>query len=171
MAILYTHTKWTGLGIIIMDDSGIPSLLSLPFLGLFDKNNVIYQTTRKYILSNWNPYYFTGTAGKGIGGPHEGLGYIWPMALIVQAITSIDDNEIVECLNTIKNSALTGEKNKPGQGYGFIHESFWKDNVSQFTRPWFAWANSLFGHLILTLAKERPHLIFDPQNYYIFPFN
>ena len=41
-----------------------------------------------------------------------------------------------------------------------MHESFWKDDAALFTRPWFAWANSLFGELILKLARERQHLIF-----------
>jgi len=146
-----------------MDDSGIPSLLSLPFLGVVEKNNAIYQATRKYVLSDSNPYFFSGQVGKGIGGPHEGLGFIWPMALIVQAITTNDDKEIIECLRVIKASALCGSTTKPGQGYGFIHESFWQDDVKVFTRPWFSWANSLFGHLILTLAKEKPNIIFKNE--------
>lgn len=41
-----------------------------------------------------------------------------------------------------------------------MHESYWKDDYAQFTRPWFAWANALFGELILKVARERPHLIF-----------
>lgn len=41
-----------------------------------------------------------------------------------------------------------------------MHESFWKDDASRFTRTWFAWANSLFGELILDIAKRFPHLIF-----------
>ena len=32
-------------------------------------------------------------------------------------------------------------------------------DASTFTRPWFAWANSLFGELIVKLSRERPHLI------------
>lgn len=35
-----------------------------------------------------------------------------------------------------------------------MHESFHKDDPSKFTRPWFAWANTLFGELILRLADE-----------------
>ena len=41
-----------------------------------------------------------------------------------------------------------------------MHESFNKDDAGDFTRPWFAWANSLFGELILTLADTKPHLVF-----------
>ena len=43
------------------------------------------------------------------------------------------------------------------------HESFHADNAGTYTRPWFAWANSLFGELILQLAEERPHLLGMPR--------
>jgi meiotically up-regulated gene 157 (Mug157) protein len=37
---------------------------------------------------------------------------------------------------------------------GFMHESFHKDDPTKFTRSWFAWANTLFGELIVKLEKE-----------------
>ena len=77
---------------------------------------------------------------------------IWPLGLITQALTSTDDNEILNILQILKST--TG-------GTGLMHESFNKDDPSCFTRPWFAWANSLFGELILNLAEGRPHLIFS----------
>jgi hypothetical protein len=40
-----------------------------------------------------------------------------------------------------------------------MHESFDDSAPSKFTRPWFAWANTLFGELILNLAKNRPALL------------
>jgi len=135
----------------LMDDANIPSLLSLPYLGYCDKKDPLYLNTRKFLLSQNNPYYYAGTAAKGIGGPHVGYGYIWPLSLIMQAQTSTDDNEILQCLEWLKISSA---------GTGFMHESFWKDNSENFTRSWFAWANTQFGHLILTLAAERPYLIF-----------
>lgn len=143
-----------------MDDANIPGLLSLPYLGYIAKDDPLYLRTRKHILSFDNPYFSSGKAGKGVGGPHEGLQYIWPMSITIQALTSTDDNEILSCLDTLKSVAWYGSKSTPGQGYGFMHESFNKDNANDFTRPWFAWANSLFGELILTLAKEKPYLIF-----------
>jgi meiotically up-regulated gene 157 (Mug157) protein len=40
-----------------------------------------------------------------------------------------------------------------------MHESFNMDDANTFTRPWFAWANSMFASLVLKLSKERPHLV------------
>jgi hypothetical protein len=56
-----------------MDDANIPSLLSLPYLGWISEYDVVYQRTRKYLLSKWNPYYFQGSAARGIGSPHTGI--------------------------------------------------------------------------------------------------
>jgi meiotically up-regulated gene 157 (Mug157) protein len=38
-------------------------------------------------------------------------------------------------------------------GTNFMHESFQPDDPAQFTRSWFAWANSLFGEFILKRLK------------------
>jgi uncharacterized protein len=40
-----------------------------------------------------------------------------------------------------------------------MHESFWKDDPSRYTRSWFAWAHTLFGELILHLAVENPAVL------------
>ena len=77
-----------------MDDANIPSLLSLPFLGYMDNTHPIYHDTRAYVLSSRNPYYYAGTQGEGIGGPHVGNNYAWPMAIVVRAMTSSDDDEV-----------------------------------------------------------------------------
>jgi len=74
-----------------MDDANVPSLLALPLLKFLDNRNFIYLNTRKLVLSENNPYFFKGKAGEGIGGPHVGDGYIWPMSIITRAITSNDD--------------------------------------------------------------------------------
>ena len=47
-------------------------------------------------------------------------------------------------------------------GTGFMHESFHKDDPFDFTRSWFAWANTLFGELIVTLHDERRRLLTTP---------
>lgn len=40
-----------------------------------------------------------------------------------------------------------------------MHESFNCDDSSDYTRKWFAWANTLFGELIITLLNEYPELL------------
>lgn len=55
----------------VMDDANIPSLLALPYLGFLDVDDKTYQNTRKMVLSaDGNPYYLSGSAFHGIGGPH-----------------------------------------------------------------------------------------------------
>jgi hypothetical protein len=133
-----------------IDDGNVPSLISLPYLGALPAGDETYQATRHFILSPQNPYYCVGKAANGPGGPHAGMGMIWPLGLIVQALTSDSDDEIRQCLVTLqKTHAHTG----------FMHESFDKDNPSKFTRSWFAWANTIFGELILKVHAERPQLL------------
>ncbi len=128
-----------------MDDANVPSLLALPYLGCVDKNDEVYQNTRKLVWSTDNPYFFKGKAGEGIGGPHVGYDMIWPMSITVRAMTSSDDREIAWCVKTlVSTDAETG----------FMHESFHKDDPAMFTRKWFAWANTLFGELIFKLVNE-----------------
>ena len=135
---------------LCMDDANIPSLLGLPYLGICPKDDPLYLNTRRFVLSKQNPYYFAGRYAGGIGGPHVGLDMIWPMSIIMRALTSESDDEIMKCLRMLKTTHA---------GTGFMHESFHKNDPKKFTRKWFAWANTLFGELILTLYKERPHLI------------
>ncbi|CAN5635268.1 glycoside hydrolase family 125 protein [soil metagenome] len=134
----------------LMDDANIPSLLSLPYLGFVNVNSPLYQRTRAFLLSEANPYFFKGRSGQGIGGPHIGQGYIWPMALTMQAITSTSRAEIIQCLRTLKHCHA---------GTGFMHETFWKDDPKRFTRPWFAWANTIFGELIVLLDQKHPEIL------------
>ncbi|MCL1932497.1 MAG: glycoside hydrolase family 125 protein [Candidatus Azobacteroides sp.] len=130
---------------LFMDDSNVPSLLALPYLGCVTGNDPIYQNTRQFVWSADNPYFFKGKAAEGIGGPHIGYNMIWPMSLIMKAMTSDDDAEIKYCVRTLRDT---------DGGTGFMHESFDKDNPEKFTRSWFAWANTLFGELILKLINE-----------------
>ena len=129
-----------------MDDANVPSLLSMPYLDTIDKNDPVYRNTRDFVLSKDNPYFFKGTAGEGIGGPHVGYDMIWPMSIIMRAMTSTDDAEIKHCITMLRNTDA---------GTGFMHESFNKNNPADFSRTWFAWVNTLFGELIMKLEKEN----------------
>jgi meiotically up-regulated gene 157 (Mug157) protein len=133
-----------------IDDGNVPSLLSLPYLQAVKPDDEIYLNTRRFILSEADPYFCKGRAASGPGGPHAGVGMIWPLGLIVQGMTSTDDNEIRHCLETLRRTHA---------GTGFMHESFDKDNPDKFTRSWFAWANTMFGEFILKVCAERPHLL------------
>jgi uncharacterized protein len=135
---------------LFMDDANVPSLLSLPYLNAIDKDNEIYKNTRKFLLSEDNPYFFSGKAGEGIGGPHVGLEMIWPISIIMRGITSSDINEIRSCIKTLKDTHA---------GTGFMHESFNQDDSSKFSRSWFAWANTLFGEFIIKVHNEHPDLL------------
>lgn len=129
----------------LMDDANVPSLLAMPYLDGMDANDPIYQNTRRFVWSESNPYFFRGTAGEGIGGPHIGYQMAWPMSIMMKAFTSTDDNEIRDCIAMLlRTDANTG----------FMHESFHVDDASHFTREWFAWQNTLFGELILKLVNE-----------------
>ncbi len=133
-----------------IDDGNIPSLLSLPYLGVVKTSDELYQNTRRFLLSSDNPYYCQGTAASGPGGPHVGMGMIWPLGLITQGLTSTDDKEISQCLDTLRRTHA---------GTGFMHEAFNKDDPAKFTRKWFAWANTIFGELVLKTFHERPQLL------------
>jgi hypothetical protein len=134
----------------LMDDANVPSLLALPYLGYCDAADPLYRNTRAFLLSPRNPYYSIGSAGRGIGGPHIGRGWIWPMSILLQGLTSTDDAEILDCLRQLKATHA---------GTGFMHEAFWKDDATKFKRPWFAWVNTLFGELVLHILHTRPHLL------------
>lgn len=144
-------------GTVFMDDANIPSLLSLPEMGIVDVHDEVYQNTRKMILSkDGNPYFLKGPYFEGIGGPHIGIKYAWPMSLLMRIRTSDNDEEIIENLNRVMDTTAD---------LGLIHESV---NVNvphgkDYTRPWFAWCNSEFGKTILHLAKHKPHLIFKKE--------
>lgn len=128
-----------------MDDANIPSLLAMPYLDTIDVKDPIYQNTRKFVWSSDNPYFFKGAAGEGIGGPHIGYDYVWPMSIIMKAMTGQSDEEIKSCIKMLRDT--DGET-------GFMHESFLKSDAKKFTRSWFAWANTLFGELIVKLVQE-----------------
>jgi uncharacterized protein len=136
---------------ILMDDANLPSLLALPLLGFVRDDDHVYQNTRRMVLSRQgNPYFLSGKYFRGIGGPHIGLQHAWPMSLLVQAMTSDDEEEIRGCLGSVKNASMLG----------LINESVNVGRRGDVTRSWFAWANSVFAQTILNLAKRKPEILF-----------
>ena len=69
----------------------------------------------------------------------------WPMSIMMKAFTSQDDAEIKECIEMLMRTDA---------GTGFMHESFNVNDPYDFTRPWFAWQNTLFGELIIKLIDD-----------------
>ena len=133
---------------LFQDDANVPNLLGLPYLGRVSEE--IYKRTRRFILSDKNPYFFKGKEAEGIGSPHTLINQIWPIGIIMRAMTADSDEEILNQLRILKHTHA---------GTGFMHESFDKDDSAKFTRKWFAWANTLFGELILKIEETRPHLL------------
>ncbi len=135
---------------LFMDDANTPGLLGLPYLGACGKSDPLYLATRKAVWSDANPYFYSGKIAHGIGGPHIGRDMAWPMSLMMYALTATRDEDIRYSLDTLKATHA---------GTGFMHEAFNVNDPSKFTRPWFAWANTLFGELILDTFKRRPGLL------------
>jgi meiotically up-regulated gene 157 (Mug157) protein len=130
---------------LLMDDANVPSLLGMGYLGDVPMDDPVYQNTRRFVWSEDNPWFFRGKAGEGIGGPHIGYDMVWPMSIMMKCFTATDDDEIRWCMRTLLATDA---------GTGFIHESFNKDDANDYTRPWFAWQNTLFGELVLKLIAD-----------------
>ncbi|WP_336775479.1 glycoside hydrolase family 125 protein [Paenibacillus sp. MMO-58] len=128
----------------LMDDAGTPGLISIPYLGYVDGDDPIYQNTRRFALSKENPFYYEGTAAKGIGSPHTPPGYIWHMALSMQGLTAKTNEEMLDMIAVLEATDADT---------GFMHEGFHSDDPAVFTRKWFAWSNSLFSQLVYKAMK------------------
>ena len=125
----------------VMDDANIPSLLSIPYFGYLPKTNSLYLATRRFALSDRNPYFFRGKYAEGIGSPHTPHGYVWPLALCVQALTATDEQEVDQIFGWIAASDVGDHR---------LHESFNAAWPESYTREDFAWPNALYAELIMT---------------------
>jgi hypothetical protein len=132
-------------GRVLMDDANAPSLLSLPYFGACGAADPIYLATRRWILSTANPWLFQGRLGDGVGSPHTGPRRIWPIAVAMRGLTAISDAERMAAIRLLGASHA---------GTYLAHESFDADDPTQFTRPWFAWANSVVGELLERAALD-----------------
>ncbi len=123
----------------VMDDANVPSLLSIPYFGYLPSNNSLYLATRAFVLSDRNPYFFRGKFAEGVGSPHTPHGYVWPLALCVQALTALDPAEVQRVFGYIAVADIGDHR---------LHESFDADWPEQYTRADFAWPNALYAELM-----------------------
>ena len=136
-----------GLGnALFIDDANIPSLLSLPLLGCISTEDESYKATREFILSGKNPYYFSGTKAAGIGSQHTPTGFVWPIALAVQALTDSSISNKLDALDLLEQT---------DGGTGSMHESFNVSNDKDFTRSWFSWADMTYVQLVLNSVNYQ----------------
>ncbi|MHB9757186.1 glycoside hydrolase family 125 protein [Streptomyces sp. BYX5S] len=137
---------------LLMDDANMPGLLSLPLVADIAPTDARYLATRAFVLSPANPYWYRGTAAEGVGSPHTFDGYIWPIALAVEGLTSTDPARRLHLLRTLLDT---------DGGTGAMHESFHKDDPTRFTRPWFSWANAMYAELALDVAGLGTRPLWD----------
>lgn len=123
----------------LMDDANVPSLLAMSYLG-YEGEPEVNSNTRRFLLSEANPFYFKGDKAAGIGSPHTPSNYIWHIAMAIQGLTSETREEKLEILKNM--AATTG-------GKGVMHEGFCCEDDSKFTRAWFSWANAMYAELFL----------------------
>lgn len=123
----------------LMDDANVPSLLAMSYLG-YEGEPEVSSNTRRFLLSEANPFYFKGDKAAGIGSPHTPSNYIWHIAMALQGLTSETREEKLEILKNM--AATTG-------GKGVMHEGFCCEDDSKFTRAWFSWANAMYAELFL----------------------
>jgi len=138
---------------LFMDDANVPSLSSLAYLGCVPRDDALFRRTEARCWSAANPYFFAQGGHTGIGGPHAGMGMIWPMSLMIRALSSDDPRVVAGCLAQLKTSDA---------GTGYMHEAFEAGNPTHYTRPWFAWANGLFGEMVIDLAARMPRVLAVP---------
>jgi len=131
---------------LLMDDSNMPSLLSLPLTGGIDVDDPLYAATRRFVLSEDNPTFVRGATGDGLGSPHTPPRHVWPISAAVRGLTSTDPAE---------KRAVVASLLATDAGRGRMCESYHVDRPEVFTREWFSWADSMFCELVLDVVGHR----------------
>jgi len=138
-----------GLGhAISMDDANF-GLLSAPYFGFMLADDPLYQTTRRFILSQDNPHYHTGSIAAGIGSPHTPDGWVWPLGLEMEGLTTDDPHEHARILETLVAS---------DRGDHRLPESFDCNNPQNYTRDNFGMPHGLFVEFYWSKFLCRPAL-------------
>ncbi len=119
---------------LLIDDANVPSLLSAPYLGFktpYDPSNELIESTRRFILSKSNTFYFGGKYASGIGSKHTPPNFVWPMSIIMEGLTININNKTKKYLDFVwKRLEISHAKTFS------MHESFNVDDPRDFTRPW-----------------------------------
>lgn len=129
----------------LMDDANVPSLLAMEYLG-YPADKEAAENTRRFILSDANPFYYKGIKAEGVGSAHTPTGYIWHIAMAMQGLTSKSREEKRKILENMVST--TG-------GKGVMHEGFFCDDDARYTREWFSWANAMYAELFLDYMGYR----------------
>ncbi len=133
----------------LMDDANIPSLLAAPYMGYTRPDAFVYRNTRRFLLSRDDPYYYAGRIARGIGSAHTSDGFVWPLGLVVQGLTSISSGERRDILTQLLAS-------DPGDH--LLHESFDPSNPLRYSRKDFGWPNALLSEWIMTSFGGVPEI-------------
>ena len=92
------------------------------------------------IISERNPYYYSGTKAAEIGSPHTPVRYIWHISMAIEGLTADTKEKKHEIIRRM--IATDG-------GKGLMHEGFHVDDPAKYTREWFSWANAMFCELVM----------------------
>lgn len=131
---------------LLIDDANLPSLLSLPYLGAVDFGDPVYLKTRERILSTENQFFYSGEFGSGVGSPHTPKNFVWPIAIAIEGLTRPSEESLGDVLELLEQTdAETGH----------MHESFDINDPTNFTRPWFSWADMMYLEVVLENQYRR----------------
>ena len=138
-----------------MDDANIPDLLAIPFMGYESSRNSYYLSTRRFILSPQNPYYYRGRYASGLGSPHTPPGWVWPLGIITRALTATSAAETAESITMLAETDSSDY---------LIHESFDPNAYWHYTRAEFGWANAFYAELIFRTIAGFPAENYAPSD-------
>jgi len=125
---------------LLIDDANLPSLLSLPYLGVCSPAEPLYAKTRSRILSSQNPYFYSGEFARGIGSQHTPPNFAWPIAIAIEGLTRSSERSVEDVLVTLESTDAGTEQ---------MHESFDVQDPADFTREWFSWADAMYLELLI----------------------
>ena len=137
----------------LMDDANLPNLTTLPYIDWCSNLDPTYRSTRAFVLSKDDPFYFSGRYATGLGSPHTPAKFVWPLGIIGSALTARTSSEVAQAVTTL--AVTDGES-------GTIHESFYADGYWRYTRDEFGWANALGAELLFRSLAGYSSTQFGP---------